>query len=118
MHPMQKNSIISRGEVERETGPGTDFLRKWRSRHGFPASGRTGEIAGYQRTNQRRPALIQLRAALPSDIRLWAEGAGAVNLKHAPSGMHILFSLDEASRVINLWDSEAGASRPIGKAAQ
>jgi hypothetical protein len=117
MLPMQKNAIISRGEVEHETGPGTGFLRKLHSHHGFSASGRTGESAGYQRANQARPAWIQLRATLPSGARIWAEDSGAAHLKRAPSGIRIFFSLNEAARVINPWGSEAEASRPIGKAA-
>ena len=117
MLPMQKNAIISLGEVEHETGPGTGFLRKLRSRHGFPVKGRTGESAGHQRANQPCPAWIQLRATLPSGARIWAEGSGAAHLKRAPSGIRIFFSLDKAARVINPWGSEAEASRPIGSAA-
>lgn len=84
MLPMRKNSIISLGEVERETSPGKDFSRKWHSRHGFPASGRTGEMAGYQHANRLRPALIKACTALPSSVRIWAGGAGAARPSKYP----------------------------------
>jgi len=59
MRPMQKNSIVSLGDVERETGLGKDLLRKWRSRYGFPASGREGDIPGYQREEINQLRLIR-----------------------------------------------------------
>lgn len=56
---MHENSIVSLGDVERETGLGKDLLRKWRSRYGFPVSGREGEPAGYRREEINQLRLIR-----------------------------------------------------------
>lgn len=56
---MHANSFVSLGDVERETGLGKDLLRKWRSRYGFPASGREGETVGYQREEINQLRLIR-----------------------------------------------------------
>lgn len=65
-----------------------------------------------------RPALIQLREALPSTVQIWAGGSGVARLRNVPSGIRLFSNLDEAARVVGEWGEQAPIPRPIGSAAQ
>lgn len=64
---------------------------------------------------QRRiiPALSEMRERLPSEIEIWAGGAGCIRLNAAPSGTQLLPDLDLAQEALLVWRTHAKTAAVI-----